>query len=121
MPQATLRVKGLRETIRAANKAAGDSGKALKEQLGQAGEVVRVEWQRRFARIDANSASGFRTKVLVRGVRVVQSKRKKTGKRGDYGSLQMRYGLGVLTDKEREIGEATEEAFDRIGDRFATR
>ena len=70
-------------------------------------------------RYDADSASGFRTRVRQRGVSVEQSKKKHGGKRPDYGALQMRRALlPALDTKQEEVVEAFSKANDRICDAF---
>jgi hypothetical protein len=70
----------------------------------------------RFSPIDPRSAAGFRTRVRQRGVSVEQSRRRVTGKRGDYGALQMRRALvPALEDKKNQ----TEREFERAVDELA--
>lgn len=118
MAKQTLRVKGLREFQRALSKAEKDTRKMVKEELAQAGDVVREDAARRFSVYDARSASRFRVSVRQKGIFVQQSLRKKTGLRPDYGSLQMRRALlPALAENEAEIERNFERAVDRIADR----
>jgi hypothetical protein len=53
--------------------------------------------------------------VRQRGVSVEQSKKRVTGKRGDYGALQMtRALLPAMADKEDETIKAFEHALDEV-------
>lgn len=115
----TLRVRGYREFLRASDRAGRESKKATRDVLKSVGEIVRVEGARRFTKYDARSAAGYRVRVRQRGVAVEQSLRKTTGKRPDYGALQMRKALlPALVSKEHEVERATERALDTIADHF---
>lgn len=116
---ATIRVKGLREFSRAAVKAEKQTKSIVKEHLGRAAEPVRREGQQLFERYDVKSASGFRVRVWGRGygVFVEQSKRKRTGKRPDYGALQMKKALiPALDRKSDQVERELERAVDRLAD-----
>ena len=113
----TVRVKGLKELNRAINKADKDTKKLLKDRFKQVGEIVRDEGQSRFSGIDAGSAAGFKTRALTGGVKVQQSRRKTTGKRGDYGSLQMRRALiPALEAKEPQVVDELNKAMEDVAD-----
>jgi hypothetical protein len=117
MASSTVRVKGLKELNRAINKADKDTKKLLKARFVKVGDIVRDEGRSRFSSIDAGSAAGFQSKALVSGVKVQQSKRKTTGRRGDYGSLQMRRALlPALDAKQSDVVDELEKALDDIAD-----
>lgn len=118
MARPTLRARGLREAIRAFDRAGRQAKREFRSALRVVGHVVRDEWADRFDRIDPRSAAGLRTVVRQRGVSVEQTIRRTTGLRPDYGAKQMRFGIGVLADKEHEIEVAAEEALDRVVDHF---
>jgi hypothetical protein len=119
VPAETVRVRGLREFIRASDHAGPDAKKEVRAAFREAGEIVRQEAAQRFASIDARSAAGYRVSVRQRGVSVVQSLRKTTGTRPDYGALQMRRALvPALTAKEQQVERAVEKALDRVADHF---
>lgn len=120
MPQReTVRVRGYREFLRAADRAGRESKKEVRETLRDVGEVVRVEGQRRFERYDTRSAAGYRVRVRARGVSVEQTLRRTTGLRPDYGALQMRVALiPALESKEPEVEKRMEKAIDQIADHF---
>lgn len=119
MPAETLRVRGYREFMRAARRATPSTRKKIRAALREAGESVRSEGERRFALYDRRSAAGYRISVRQRGIFVVQSLRKTTGLRPDYGALQMRKGLlPALYHKQNELEHDVEMALDRIADEF---
>jgi hypothetical protein len=110
-----VRVKGLREFQRALRTADKETRKKVQDRLKEAGDVVRASAADRFAAIDAGSASGFRVKSRQRGVSVEQTKRRVTGKRGDYGALQMRRALiPALEDNEERVVDELDRALDEI-------
>lgn len=112
-----IRVRGLRELQRTLQQADKETRKQVRAVLKETGEIVRKEGANRFESIDSGSAHGFKVRVRQRGVSVEQSKRKTTGKRGDYGQLQMRKALDpAVKDKHDEIVREFEQALDKIAD-----
>jgi len=110
-------VRGLRELNRAINKADKETKAKLKAPFKRVGEIVREDAASRFSAYDARSAAGFRTKTLTKGVKVEQSRRKTTGKRGDYGALMMRRGLlPALDDKQDAVIDEMTKALEEIAD-----
>lgn len=119
MAAGSIRVKGLREFQRAVRRADKDTRKEVKSALKEVGEVVRVDAADRFDRYDRGSARSLKVSVSQRGVAVYQSRRKTTGKRPDFGTLQMRRALlPALEDKRGEAERRMERAIDRIADHF---
>ena len=112
----TVKVEGLKELLRDTAKAEKETKKAVRDELKEAGEIVRDEWHQRFRVVDAHSASNFRVSVRQAGVFVQQKLRKTSGLRPDYGGLQMRYGREVLADKQGAIIERMEKAADKTAD-----
>ncbi len=112
----TVKVEGLKELIRDTGKAEKATKKAVRDELREAGEIVRDEWHQRFRVVDAHSASNFRVSVRQAGVFVQQKLRKTSGLRPDYGGLQMRYGREVLADKQGAVIERMEQAADHVAD-----
>src|SRR4029077_5411838 len=90
---ATLRVEGYRQLMQALAKSDKATRKAVRDELRHAGDQVKTGASLRFARTDARSAAGYRTRVRQRGVAVEQSLRKTTGKHPEFGALQMRRAL----------------------------
>ena len=120
MPQgATLQVHGYTQLMQALAQSDKASRKAVRDELRSAADHVRVEATARFASTDARSAAGYRTRVRQRGVAVDQSLRKTTGKRPQFGALQMRRALVPALDanEQRTVTEM-EAALERVCDRF---
>ena len=120
MPESeTIRVLGYREFLRASDRAGRESKVFVRAAFRTAGEAVRVEGAGLFEKYDARSAAGFRVSVRQQGVFVYQGLRKTTGKRPDYGSLQMRKALlPALQRKETATVAAIESALDLVADHF---
>jgi len=120
LPQAeTFRVEGYREFMRACTRAEPDTKRYVRQAFRQVGDAVRADASSLFAPYDARSAARFRTYITQNGVAVGQSLRKTTGKRGDYGALQMRKALLPALHRQRHATEqAFEHAIDQIADRF---
>lgn len=123
MPQVeTLRVSGLREFIVAADAAGGKTKYAVREALRDASKPVLVSARQRLTGGVARSPSLARTaaglRIVVRRTGVVsveQSLRKTTGKRPDFGALQMRRALiPALQANESEVVGQMEGAMERI-------
>lgn len=99
---------------------AGPEAKAFsKAALFPVGEVIRSSATSRMSVIDTRSAAGYETRVRQRGIAVAQRLRKTTGKRGDYGSLQMKRALLPALYENRDTAErALEHAMDRMASHF---
>jgi hypothetical protein len=111
-----VRVKGLRELQSALRKVNRGLNKELRAELKNVGEVVRADATSRFSGIDARSASGYKVRVRQRGVAVEQSLKRVTGRRGDYGALQMRRALlPAMASNEDEVVHRLEGMLDRLG------
>lgn len=120
MPQGeTLRVKGYREFLRAADHAGKETKREVRNTFRAVGEIVRAAATQRFDKYDATTAAGYRVRVRQRGVAVDQSLRKTTGLRPDFGALQMRKALvPALEEKETDVGAEMERAIDKVADHF---
>lgn len=117
--QQTLRVKGYREFMRAAARAPKDTRKEVRAAFREVGEIVRADAAQRFEDVSPKTAAGFRTRTSTRGVSVVQRLGKTTGKRSDWGSLQMKDALiPALESKEDEVEQAMDDALERVADHF---
>lgn len=113
----SVKVEGLREFQRALAKADPALRREIRAVYREVGDVVKADAASRFSRIDSGSAAGFKTRVRQRGVSVEQSRRRVTGKRGDYGALQMRRALvPALGAKQSEVMEGFEQAIDKVAD-----
>ena len=109
-----IKVKGLREFQRACNKSSKEVKSGLRRRLRESGDIVRDEARSRFAGIDARSAAGYRTAVRARGVSVEQRLGRTTGRRPDFGALQMRDALVPALDAKS--GEVERKLEDMLGD-----
>lgn len=119
MASETVRVVGYRELVRACDRSGAASKKQVRKALGAAGEVVRADAAERFVGYSAKSAAGFKVSVRQAGVSVRQSLRKTTGKRPDYGALQMTKALlPARAEKTDAIEHEFELALDRVADIF---
>lgn len=93
----------------------------VRTALRESGELVRAEAETLFEPISILSASRYRVRVRQRGVSVEQSLRKTTGKRPDYGALQMRDALiPARSRKSEETAAEFEHALDRVAAIFET-
>ena len=115
----TLAVEGYQGLMRAFALADREQKREARKAFRRVGEVVRHDAMRRMSPIDAGSASGYRTRVRPREIAVEQSLRRTTGKRPDYGSLQMRRALlPALLSNAAETERELERALDQVADHF---
>jgi hypothetical protein len=110
----TLAVRGLREYQKACAQAPNNIRKQNREALRPVGDIVKEDTARRVSPVSSKSAAGYRTRVQQRGVVVVQSLRKTTGKRPDYGAWQMRQLLRSVKVNEADTLRALEKAMDDV-------
>ena len=96
-------VYGYRELVKANAKAAKEARLFTRHELRKVGDIVREDSQRRFDPVDSKSAAGYKTRVRQRGIAVEQSLKKTTGKRGKYGTMQMKRALlpALYANRER--------------------
>lgn len=117
--QRVQEVKGYREFLRACAKAEKDTRKEVRAAFREVGDIVRVDAARRLDGLSPKAAAGLRTRVRQRGVSVEQSLRRTTGKRPDWGAVQMRDALlPAVEAKEDEVVAEMEHAIDRVADHF---
>jgi hypothetical protein len=117
MATQTVRVKGLRDFMRATTKAERETKKAVRDKLKEAGDIIRQDASERFSSISVKSAAGLRTRARMGSVFVEQSLRKTTGLRPDFARLQMRRGLEpALEAKSDEVERRLEKAMDELAD-----
>ena len=106
-----VNVKGYREVIRALNRTDKETKKTLKDALKAAAEPVAADARSLIAKYQGASVSTIQPRVVTSGVYVTQRAKKKTGKRPDFGSLQMRRGLiPALYDHENDIVDGVDHA-----------
>lgn len=113
-----VRVEGIAQ-LNAAFKAAGRDveRKLLREDLKAAAEVVAVSGREKISRYRGARIGRLRPVVTNRAVFVRQSESKRTGLRGDFGSLQWRKLSEALDENEDKVREGLEDALDRINAR----
>lgn len=114
MPAQTVRLRGYRETMRALQKVDKDTAKVVRDELINAGEGVASDARGRISRYSGARAHQIGPRATNRGVFVTQRAKKVSGKRGDFGALQMAHLLEALADNEDEVIEGVEDAFDRL-------
>ena len=115
MAAATVRVRGLRETQRALQKVNKEAAKTVRDALKEATEPVASDARSRLSRYAGASVGTIGPRATNRGVFVTQRARKKTGKRGDFGVLQMQEVLvPALEEHEGEIVERVDDALERL-------
>ena len=120
MSDATLRVRGYRELLRACDNAGKQTRKEVRGTFRKIGELVRVDARGRLAPLSVKSSRGYRTKVRQRGVSVEQTLGRTTGKRPDWGRLQMRRVLiPALHDHEDDVRRELDAALDKVAKRFS--
>ena len=116
MAASAVIVKGDREVARAFKSMERDARKAMRDRLKKEMDPVRSGAQSRFSSVSPRSAAGFRTKVRTRDVAVQQSLRRTTGRRGDFGAMQMRRALEPeLQENEAKIVKGLTDALDDLG------
>lgn len=109
-----VRVRGLRETVSAFRKYDRALGTELRNELKKAAEPVAAS-----ARSKVTRWQGASTKIAPRAsgasVFVRQNARKVTGRRGDFGALQMRRAfIPALQENEEKVLSEVEDALDRF-------
>lgn len=123
---ATTRVSGLRELIVACDAADKATKKLVRDELRKAAEPVRDSARLKLTKGVARSPSIARTaagyRVIVRRTGIVsveQKLRKTTGKRPDFGALQMREALVPALEENRDdVNREMDDAVERIVERF---
>lgn len=116
----TVTAKGLREFIRAADASGKATKKAVRDRLRKVGEIVRDDARGLFASYDERTASRFGVSVRRTGVVSVEQRlRRTTGKRPDFGGLQMRKALLPALEQDKDkVEREFERALDDIADIF---
>lgn len=100
--------------MRALDEIKRGSGRAVLGGLKEAAEPVRRSWVSKVSRYQGASTSTIVPSVERSGLIVRQRARKVTGRRGDFGALQMRLGLQALAENEDETIRSVEDALDDL-------
>lgn len=117
MADSTIRMRGYREFMRATAKAEKETSRVIHAKLREAGDVVREDAARRFARYDEKTASGFRVRSRIGGVFVEQKLRRTTGQHPEFGAMQMRVALEPALDaKSDEVERRMDQALAELAD-----
>lgn len=110
-----VRVKGLRELQRDIGRVDKQLRSELGKELKKLAEPVAADASRRVARFGEKTAAGIVAGRRGGGAVVRQRLRKVTGKRGDFGALQMRTALiPALEAHEEEVVHGVEDLLDRL-------
>lgn len=109
----TVHVKGYREVNRALKAVDDGAGKAVLDGLKEAANPIAGDANRRLARFQG--VGQVVSRATRSGVFIRQSKRKRTGKRPDFGALQMRDGLIPAAEAgERDLVSRVDDALGRL-------
>jgi len=112
---ATVRVSGLREVNRAFKRIDASVVAEVKDELKKLAEPVAADSRERIGHYAGASTSTIKPYPTMKGVVVRQAQKKKTGKRGDFGALQMGHLMSSLDDHEDQIVEGVEDLLDWLG------
>lgn len=120
MSEIGLNVTGLAEAL-ARLKAFDEALQiSLVAELRKAAGLVRDEAQSRFMEYNEKAAEGYRVVMRARGIDVEQKYRRVTGKRPDFGVLQMREALlPSLKDHEESTYALVEAALLALENRYS--
>lgn len=113
-----VQVEGLRGLIRVSDECDKKTKKFVRDELRKTAEPVRIAAIRKFSQYDVSVANRYRITVRRTGVIAVeQPGRKTTGKRPDFGRLQMSRALiPGLEENTNEVVHEIDEAIGRIAD-----
>lgn len=115
MANVAVHVRGYRECISALNKVNREVSKETKAALKDAADPVAASSREKLARYQGASLGTIGPRVTTQGVFVTQRAKKVTGKRGDFGALQMTRGLMPALDEHGdEIEHGVVAAFDTL-------
>lgn len=114
MAEGFVTVEGYRELDRALRKVNRDKDKELREEFAKAGEHVAEAFRSKIVRYGGAKTETVKSKALASGVFVVQNANKVTGKRGDFGALQMRHLIDARAENMDRTIEALEDALDGL-------
>lgn len=112
---ATIKVEGYREAARALHQMDRSAEKEVRAALKKAAGPVVEEARGLIGKYQGASTKTIGPKTVQKGVYVTQRARKVTGKRGDFGALQMRKGLiPALNNNAAEIEKDVLDAVDEL-------
>lgn len=115
MAAAQVHIKGLRELNRALNMINRQAARGFRRELAQAAEPVAATARSKLSVFQGASVGTIGPRAAMAGVFVTQRARRVTGKRGDFGALQMRRVLvPALHEHADDIVDELDRALDRI-------
>lgn len=112
-----VKVRGLAEVDKAFREMEKDASKELRKSLVEVARPVAETAQRSLSRYQGASTRTIVPRAAARGAFVTQRAKKKTGLRGDFGSLQMRLLAAALDENEKHVMEGAERAMDALSRR----
>lgn len=108
-------MRGLRTTQRAFKRMSGELGPTLRSELASTAEPVARDARQREEQWEGASIGTIAPRIVLNGVYVTQRARKVTGKRPDFGALQMTHAfIPALEAHREEIFAGAERALDRV-------
>ena len=108
----TIRVRGYRETSSALYRVNRGARVALAAGLKAAAEPIAADARSRLSGYGGMKTNTIRPRATTQGVYVTQAAKKVTGRRPDFGSLQMVKGLiPAAYGRQDDIVTKVEEAF----------
>lgn len=110
----TVRVRGLRETLRAFRRLEAEIGPEMRTELRAIAEPVALTARSLISPYQGASVRTIGPRVTQTGAAVTQRAKKVTGRRGDFGALQMRRLEEALEEHADEIEPKLEDMLDRI-------
>jgi hypothetical protein len=110
-----VQVRGYRELMRSFSIVNAEIPKATRAALREAAWPVQSDTRSKLRRYRGASLDTIGVAVRARGVAVTQRKKKVTGKRPDFGALQMRKGfIPALEENKEEVYAGVELALDEL-------
>lgn len=114
----TVRVKGLKETVRALNKLDRAVSKGITAELKKVAEPVVEDGRSRISRYAGSKPQSVRPRARTGTLFVQQGARKVTGQRPDFGRLQQAALEKALEENEGKVRDGLEDFLDRITSEF---
>jgi hypothetical protein len=112
-----IHVSGFREAQRALNRVDKGTAKAIRDGFKRAAEPVAADARSRISRYQGASLGTIRPRVASSGVFIRQGRGKRTGKRPDFGALQMRDLLAAASAGAPKFRADVEHELDNLIDR----
>ena len=113
-----VRVEGLSGLVRDFRKLEKTLAREVQGRLKKVAEPVVQSSRAKVGRWRGSKPSQIRPRVRGSSVYVTQHARKVTGRRGDFGSLQMRKALApALEENESEVERGLEDVLDDLANR----